>query len=344
MKTRWIFTMVIGAVIAVAVSACTSSASTSTSSTGSATSPKVGVAVFLSSSANSYEQAQAAGAKAAARELGAGPVQVFDGGFDSSKQIGQIEDATSSGRYKAFVLEPIDSAAVVAPLQQAAARGIQVVCITGACGQDSTKVALQFPKQAGLVAADYSSVAVQLAKLSIQACGNTAPCKVFYLNGDSTFPSDRSAENGFAEAMKTAPANVEYSGAQDGKYDTGTGRSVTQSELQRVPGLTVIASLADQQTLGAAQAIDTAGKSGAIKLISFGGSDQAVAAIASGKWYGALVTVPYSIGEAGAKIAIQSAEGKTPAANVVDATSLATVPDGLLTKQNVSQFKAQWTA
>lgn len=341
MKTRWIPTMVIAALITAAVTACSSSASTGT---GSSSPARVGVAVFLSSSANSYEQAQAAGAKAAAENLGAGPVQVFDGGFDSSKQIGQIQDATSSGRYKAFVLEPIDSAAVVAPLQQAAARGIQVVCVTGACGPDSTKVSLQFPKQAGLVAADYRSVAGQLARLSIRACGDTKPCKVFYLNGDSTFPSDRAAKDGFAAAMKDAPANVEYAGAQDGKYDTGTGRSVTQSELQRVPGLAVIASLADQQTLGAAQAIEAAGKSGGIKLISFGGSDQAVAAITSGKWYGALVTVPYSIGEAGARIAIQSAQGKKPAATVLDATSLATVPDGLLTQQDVSQFKAQWTA
>ena len=342
MSTRRMAMWVIGVALAVAASACTSSASTSTGT--SAPAAKVGVAVFLSSSANSYEQAQAAGAKAAAQKLGAGPVEVFDGGFDSTKQIGQIQDATSSGRYKAFVIEPIDSAAVVAPLEQAANHGIQVVCVTGACGPDSTKVALQFPKQAGLVAANYTSVATELAQLSIKACGNTTPCKVFYLNGDSTFPSDRSAKDGFEAAMKNAPANVEYVGAQDAKYDTGTGRSITQSELQRVPGLTVIASLADQQTLGAAQAIDTAGKTGSIKLISFGGSDQAVAAISAGKWYGALVTVPYSIGQTGAEMAIQSAEGKAPAKTVVDATSLATVADGLLTQQNVSQFTAQWKA
>jgi ribose transport system substrate-binding protein len=334
MNKKWMATLAV--TLTLLVSAC--------SSTSGGGSGKVGVAVFLSSSANSYEQAQANGAKAAAKSLNAGPVQVFDGGFDSTKQIGQIQDATSSGRYKAFVIEPIDGAAVVAPLQQAANQGIKVVCMTSACGTDSTKVSLQFPRQAGIVAADYGAVAMRLATLSIQACGDTKPCKVFYLNGDSTFPSDRAAETGFTEAMKAAPANVDYVGAQDGKYDTGTGRSIAQSELQREPGLSVIASLADQQTLGVAQAIQAAGKTGSIKLISFGGSSQALAAISSGQWYGALVTVPFSIGQAAAKIAIESADGSKPAATVVDATSLATIPNGLLTKQDVSQFKAQWTS
>jgi ribose transport system substrate-binding protein len=331
--------MLVGAVALSSLLAACGSAGSAGSGSG-----KVGVAVFLSSSSNSYEQAQAAGAKKAAKSLGAGPVQVFDGGFDSSKQIGQIQDATASGRFKAFVIEPVDSAAVVAPLTRAAKQGIKVVCITGACGSDPIKVALQFPGEAGVVAADYHGAAEQLAKESIDACGATDPCKVFYLNGDSTFPSDRAAKDGFASVMKAAPANVDYVGTQDGKYDTSTGRSVTQSELQRTPGLSVVASLADQQTLGAAQAIDAAGTSSAIKLISFGGSKQALAAVAAGTWYGALVTLPLSIGETGATIAILTAQGKKAAANVVDSSTLATVGGGWLTKANVAQFVAQWTS
>jgi len=338
MTKRRLTAILVGAVSLSFVAACGSTGS------GGSAGGKVGVAVFLSSSANSYEQAQADGAKQAAKSLGAGPVQVFDGGFDSNKQIGQIQDATSSGRFKAFVIEPVDGAASVAPLQRAAQQGIEVVCITNACGSDSTKIDVQFPKQAGVVAADYQGVAEKLAQQSIAACGSTDPCKVFYLNGDSTFPSDRAAKDGFASVMKGAPANVQYVGSQDGKYDTGTGRSIVQGELQRNPGLSVIASLADQQTLGAAQAIASAGKTGAIKLISFGGSQQALAAVAAGKWYGALVTLPFSIGETAAKIAILTAQGKKPAATVVEASSLATVGGGWLTKANVAQFKAQWAS
>ena len=56
------------------------------------------------------------------------------------------------------------------------------------------------------------------------------------------------------------------------------------------------------------------------------------------------MTLPFSIGETAAKIAILTAQGKKPAATVVEASSLATVGGGWLTKANVAQFKAQWAS
>lgn len=302
------------------------------------------VAVFLSTSANSYEQAQADGVKEAAKELGAGKVQVFDGGFDSTKQIGQIQDAITSGRFKAFVIEPIDGAAVVAPLRRAADEDIAVVCITSACGPDSTKIDLQFPGQAGVVGSDYQKTAEAMAGHAIEACGGIDECKVFYLNGDSTFPSDRAAKDAFAAAMEQAPDNVEYVGSQDGKYDTATGRSIMESELQRTRDISVLVSLADQQTLGAAQAIDAAGRTGDIRIISFGGSEQAVDRVREGQWLGAQLTMPFSIGKTGAEIAIRTAQGEEPDEKAIDATTLAEVDGGLLTKDDAAGFEAQWTS
>lgn len=319
------------------VSACGSTPATSSSAPA-----QVGVAVFLSTSANSYEQAQASGAKKAAEDLGAGQVQIFDGGFDSTKQIGQIQDAVTSGRFKAFVIEPVDGNAATGPLQRAAAAGIQVVCITSACGVDATKIDVQFPRQAGVVASDYRLTASMLASRAIEACHGIDRCKVFYLNGDSTFPSDRAAKDSFAAAMRGAPGNVTFAGSQDGKYDTATGRSVMQSELQRDPDLTVLVSFADQQTLGAAQAIGAAGRTSQVKILSFGGSEQAVTAVSSGKWYGALLTMPFSIGQTGAQIAIEKAQGKTVTKSAIDANTLAPVAGGFLTKANAAGFKAQW--
>jgi ribose transport system substrate-binding protein len=320
---------------------CASSAEPEAQATGS---EKTGVAVFLSTSANSYEQAQADGVKKAAEALGAGPVQVFDGGFDSTKQIGQIQDATTSGRFGAFIIEPVDGAAAVAPLQSAADAGIQVVCITSACGPDPTKIDVQFDGQAGVVASDYGMTATRLAEHAIDACEDIENCKVFFLNGDSTFPSDRAAKDNFAAAMENAPSNVEYVGSQDGKYDTATGRSVMESELQRNSDLDVLASFADQQTLGAQQAIDAAGKASDIKIISFGGSKQAVDAVNAGDWLGALLTMPFSIGETGAEIAITKALGDEPEESAVDANTLAPVEDGFLTKDNASGFEPQWVS
>ncbi|WP_244930896.1 sugar ABC transporter substrate-binding protein [Nocardioides sp. W7] len=314
------------------------------SSSGSGAAGADGVGVFLSTSANSYEQAQAAGVKKAAQDLGAGDVQVFDASFDSTAQIGQVQDAVTSGRFKSFVIEPVDGAAIAGPLARAAAAGIEVVCVTSACGPDATKIDLQVEGQGGVVASDYGQVAEAMAGHAVEACEGVDPCRVFFLNGDSTFPSDRAAKDSFAGVMEKAPSNVEFVGTQDGKYDTVTGRSVMQSELQRNPDLDVLVSFADQQTLGAAQAIDAASKSEQVKIISFGGSEQAVAAVKNGAWLGSMLTLPFSIGETGATIAIQLAQGKTPDETVVDASTLAPVDGAYLIKDNAADFTAQWTS
>lgn len=340
MNRRFLVTISLGLLgLAASLAACGSDAGSDPDASGGG-----GVAVFLSTSANSYEQAQADGVKKAAKDLGAGAVQIFDAKFDSTAQIGQVQDAVTSGRFKTFVIEPVDGAAVAGALTRAASQDIQVVCITSACGPDPTKIDLQFAGQAGVVASDYGQTAAQLAQHAIDACEGTDPCQVFFLNGDSTFPSDRAAKDEFAAAMDDAPSNVEYVGSQDGKYDTATGRSVMQGELQRNPDLDVLASFADQQTLGAAQAIDAASKTDQVKIISFGGSDQAVAAVKAGQWLGALLTVPESIGETGATIGIQLAQGKTPEETVVDAGTLSSVEGGYLTAENAGDFTAQWTS
>lgn len=311
---------------------------------GPSTGEDLGVAVFLSVSANSYEQAQADGVKDAVSELGAGAVTVYDGGFDSLKQVGQIQDATTSGRFGVFVIEPIDGASVVQALTAAAAQGIAVVCITNACGPETTTIDLQFEGQAGLVASDYAKAASQLAERAVEACEGVDPCKVFYLNGDSAYSSDRAAKEAFAAVMAAAPANVDYVGSQDGQYDTATGRSVAQSELQRTPDLDVIVSLADQQTLGVDQAIEAAGLTGEIRIISFGGSEQAITAVVEGRWFGALVTVPRSIGSTAATIGIKTVRGEAPAEVVVDAGTLSSLPGGFLTPENAAGFTPQWTS
>jgi ribose transport system substrate-binding protein len=323
------------ALVALAGCAGTSDASRAEKAT------KPNVAVFLSSAANSYEQAQLDGVKTAAAKLGAGDVESFDGGFDSAKQIAQIQDAKTSRRFDVFIIEPVDSAAVVAPLAAAAKAGVKVVCVTGACGPDASSITKQFAGQAGVVAIDYGKVGETLASRAVDACAGEVSCHVAYINGDVTYSTDRLALASVKKGIEGAGRGVELSGAQDGKYDAATSRKVMQDMLQRDPDIKVLVALSDQMAAGALQAIEAAGLTGKIKVVSAGASASAVEAVRRSSFFSEMVFVPRTMGSVAAEIGIQLAQGKSVAKTEVLANTLSPVGE-FLTPSNVDAFVAEW--
>ena len=301
--------------------------------------PEGGVAVMLSSSANSFEQAILEGAKDTAEELGGGVVREFDGKFDAATQIAQIQDAVTSGQFSVLVIEPVDQAAVAQPLEQAAAAGIKVVCVTTPCGTDAT-VTNQVEGQTGVVAYSFEDIATELAAAAIQACETSSPCTVAHLNGDSTFASDRLAGETIKSAL-AAEDGIDLVAQQDGKYDTATSRQLAQDMLQRNPDIDVLVASSDQMAIGAEQAIEAADRTGEIRIVSAGASERGVAAVESGDWFADVITQPRSMGARAAEIGILAARGEDPGEVEVDAFTLSPV-GAVLFQENVADFEAEW--
>src|SRR5229473_1245809 len=113
---------ILAALVAAAfvVSACGGSPSTAS------TSKVKKIAFFGFSAANSFAQATWAGVQESANKAGV-EAKFFDPNFDSTKQVAQIQDATASGQYQAFVVQANDGNAVVPPIQDAIKAGIKVV-------------------------------------------------------------------------------------------------------------------------------------------------------------------------------------------------------------------------
>lgn len=299
-----------------------------------------GVAVFLSSSANTFVHAILEGAEETAAEMDAGEVTDFDANFDPSAQAAQIQDAVTSGRYQVFIVEPIDAAGIVRSLERAAADGIEVVCVITSCGEDINAVTNQFEGQAGVVGYSYARLGEEMAASAIEACGDTDPCRVAHINGDSTFASDRSAGEAFSDALAAEPS-IELVSQQDGAYDTATARQIAQDILQRNPDLDVLVSHADQMTVGAAQAIETAGLAGDVRIISAGAGEQAAQAIEAGDWFAEIIFQPRTAGAEAAEIGLLSARGDAPESTEVDGFTLSEVGT-YLTQDNVADFTPEW--
>lgn len=86
----------------------------------------VRVGMFIAVRANAYDEARIQGMESKAGELNA-ELQVFSGEWDPLAQINQIQDATTTGNFDAFVIHPIDNNAVVPAIETALQKGIKVI-------------------------------------------------------------------------------------------------------------------------------------------------------------------------------------------------------------------------
>lgn len=329
------------ALLLAAVVGCGSSSDGSTTS-GSAgaeghAAKQVRLAYFAPGTANALSAGHQKGIEQTARKMGA-TVTTFDAKLDPREQLNQIQTATTSGKFDAFVIFPLDGNAIAPVVRQSIEKGIKVVSIFSTIGPDPNKLEPQVPGLSSTVATEINDAGRRLGELTIDACGNHAPCKVAYLPGLANFFPEKVRLDAFKRAI--AGSHVDLVAVQNGQYAAAPALKVTQDILQAHPDLSVVTTSGDQMTEGAAQAVASAGKTDSVQLVGGGASVKGVDAVRAGRWFGSYVILPETEGQLGARYAIEAARGeKVP----VTVRSIDKSPIGpLLTKSNAARFTGQW--
>jgi len=239
------------------------------------------VAFFGFAAANSFAQATWAGVKQAAKDAGVS-AKFFDPNFNAQTQVSQIQDATTSGQYQAFVIQANDGNAVIPAIQQAVKKGIAVVAEFTPIGSNYASLTPPIP---GVTFVGESPVhnGTELGKLGIMACKGINPCNVAYLEGFKSLPLDNARTAAVKKELATA-SNVKLVADVEGGYTQASGLKAAQDVLQAHSDVNVIIGSA-QAIEGTQQAVKKAGKTGQIKLIGNGGSCQAVTGVKSGAWF-----------------------------------------------------------
>ena len=294
------------------------------------------VAFFGFAAANSFAQATWAGVKQAAKAQGVS-AKFFDPNFNAQTQVSQIQDATTSGQYQAFVIQANDGNAVIPAIQQAVKKGIAVVAEFTPIGSNYASLK---PPISGVTFVGESPVhnGTELGALGIAACKGLNPCNVAYLEGFKSLPLDNARTAAVKKELATA-GNVKLVADVEGGYTQATGLKAAQDVLQAHSDVNVIIGSA-QAIEGAEQAVKKVGKTGQIKLIGNGGSCQAVAGVKSGAWFATYALPETTSGFKATQLAIQAGNGqKIPVSFNVD-----TLTNPLLTKDvlNKTHFKAQY--
>lgn len=324
----------IAALMATGAAACGSDdEGGSTSSGGSGGGKKVeNIAFFGFASANSFAQATYAGIKEQAAKSGV-KVKFFDPNFDAATQVSQIQNAITTGKYQAFIVQANDGNAVVPPIREAINEGIAVV---GEFTPVGTKYDTIEPQVPGLVFVGEPPTenGTALGKLGVDACKDVEPCEVAYLEGFKALPLDNARTEAVKKQLATAPT-VKVVASVEGGYTQATGLKAAQNVLQAHPGVDVLIG-SSQAIAGAEQAVKDAGKK--VKLIGNGGSRQAVTAVKDGRWFATYISAEKDAGAKAAELAIAKAEGK----EVPESFDTRKLQNPIGTKANLGDFAGQY--
>lgn len=233
------------------------------------------------------------GAKAEAEKQGVKLV-VVDAGDDAAKQTNDIEDLIS-GNVSVLIVNPVDSDAVAPAVQNAVSKGIKVISV------DRVVNGVEVDCQ---IASDNAAGAKMATEYLIELIGEGA--KAAELEGvpGASATIDRGA--GFHEA---ADKDLDVVASQTANFNRAEGMNVMENILQSCPEVKGVFAHNDEMALGAVEAVLASGKD--IKIVGFDATDDAVAAVKSGKMAATVAQKPELMGETAVQTAMKLINGET---------------------------------
>jgi ribose transport system substrate-binding protein len=329
--------VVTGAVLAIAslATACGSSSSSS-SNTGSSTTgakKQPHIAYLSFAVANSYDAPMLAAAQTVAKDAGA-TLDVFDANNDPKKQFAQLQNATASGKYNAIIVQPIFGTGLIPGVQDAITKGIKVVNLDQILGPDLTTDQPQVKGLSGNVVFVPTEIGTKLGNLVVQACttNNLNPCNVGYLYDIKASALDVAIKKAFDTATS---GKIKVVAQGESFFTPAKGLAAAQNMMQAHPEMNLIVG-SDQGIEGAVQGL---GKK-KMALVGYGGSAAAMQGVGAGAWFGDVAQLPATEGRLAAQAAVKAVQDGTVTGGVDPVGDLPN--GGVVTKDNVDQFTAEW--
>jgi ribose transport system substrate-binding protein len=300
----------------------------------------INIAVFLASSANTYWAAALQGAKDVQKKNPNVKLTVFDGQFNTNKQLSQLRDALVSKKYQAWFVGPNDGGPLTPTIKQAIKDGVFVGCSLVPCGPNIRSTKVQIPGQTIFAGLGFYPNGQLLGKLVVQGCAGIDPCKVLWLPGLPTLPLEKARQEGLYSIIKPHK-NIKVVAVAAGGYLAAPALKATQDILSAHPDLNVIVSSGDQMIAGAVKAAQVAGLAGKIKMYGNGCTFEAKVLIQQGKQAGCTVYLPRTEGRLVVQALVDAVNGKGKTGVSIDPTPRSPI-GGLGTKANIGKFTPEF--
>lgn len=331
-----------------AVSSGTDNAADSGTAAKADPTKKVRVAVFMTSTANTYGQAVVKGIKEQAAEMGDVEVSTFDGKFDGRTQAAQIQDANATGKFDAYVVLVVDGTTVIQPIKKAIANGVKVVAGQAPIGADPLQGTPQVDGVLATIWHEQPKDGTALGETIIEACkaehAEAETCKAAFVYGNFAVATEQASIQALKKTLAASKGpKVELVASGQGDFLRPNGRKAAQDILQAHPDVNVIATSGDQMTVGVQDAVKGVGKLGKVSLIGTGASKQGVEAVEAGDWFATLLYLPYTEGRLDAELVVKAVRGQELPTDETDINVRDSSPIGpSFDQQTEKSFKAQW--
>jgi len=296
-----------------------------------------------------YGIASLNGAKEEAAKLGI-QLDSFDANNNPQLQSTQIQDAITTGKYKAFWVWGLDDPALTPVIKSAESSGIKVACADytwGSLQQQSTLEAS--PTCVSTIGQAIGAEATNLEATMNAACTKqvgSGHCNIAFLPGLANYPTDTVRIDAMTAYYKAKP-NYTFTVMPPGNYDQTASQSVAQTFFTANKKINVFATFGDQMAAGAMTAMNlvggyTPGKN--IQVIGYGGAKELVAEVKSGTVYATLGLYPASESVLGIEYLYDTLKGK-PVPNLVNIINPNTRP-AIIDQKFLSShpsFTPDWT-
>lgn len=254
--------LLLATAVAVGLAACKPADSSSPSAQGASGKPRV--ALVMKSLANEFFQTMAEGAKkhqaahAADYDL---MVNGIKNETDLAEQVGLVEQMVAQG-VQALVIAPADSKALIPALKRARDAGVLVINIDNRLDADTLK---QAGLQAAFVGPDNRAGARAVGEVLAKQL--QAGDEVAILEGVTTAYNSQQRRAGFEDAMNAA--GLKIVAVQSGQWEMEKANGIAAGLLAAHPKLKALLCANDNMALGAAAAVQAAGKAGQVRLVGF---------------------------------------------------------------------------
>ncbi|MCC2315927.1 substrate-binding domain-containing protein [Cellulomonas xiejunii] len=296
MKRLSVITAAVVAASALALSGCSEGPASTEPTAATGGDDTITIGFSISTLQNPFFVSMEEGIDEAAAASGI-EVTLADANDDPLKQANDILNFISSG-VDVAVLNPTDGDAIVSSVEALNEAGIPVITVDRrAEGGDVL----------AHIGTDNVTAGEATAKAFFEAIGGKG--KIAILEGVPGASSSIDRGTGFENVLADYP-EIEVVATQTANYQRSEGLTVAQNILQATPDLAGFLSMNDEMALGAIEAIRSAGKGGAVKVIGIDGGADAVKAVEAGELVATIAQQSALMGSMGIEQAIKVAKGE----------------------------------
>ena len=246
-------------------------------------------------------------------------------------QSTQIQDAITTGKYKAFWVWGLDDVALTPIINKAIAAGIKVACADytwGTLAQQATLTAS--PECLTTIGQPIAPEASNLELAMDDACTKmvgSGHCNIAFLPGLANYPTDTNRIDAMTAFYK-GKSNYTFTVMPPGDYDETTSEGVAQTFFTANKNINVFATFGDQMAAGTMTAMKlvggyTPGKN--VAIIGYGGANEIVNDVKAGTVFATLGLYPVSESVLGIQYLYDALQGQS-IPSVVDIINSSTRP------------------